>query len=168
MRCGFLFVAKVLSEGLLSFCNGCGDGEDRSNGRQSLRLDGRIVCNIKMVGISQAKRKNNSLCLAANPPPFDKGGKFSARRGCVVLLQWLWEWKGSVQREGRARQGCLKRVCPKFRTDAKPKKHTQTLALRKASRIVRFWEGWGGAKVGEIFYCVGFNNRFIDRVRPHL
>ena len=40
-----------------------------------------------------------------------------------------------MQREGRARQGCLKRVCPKFRTDAKPKKHTQTLTLRKASGI---------------------------------
>ncbi len=36
-----------------------------------------------------------------------------AERGVVVLLQWLWEWKGSVQREGQARQGCLKRVCPR-------------------------------------------------------
>ena len=25
-----------------------------------------------------------------------------AGRGVVVLLQWLWEWKGSVQREGQA------------------------------------------------------------------
>ena len=25
-----------------------------------------------------------------------------------------------MQREGQARQGCLKRVCPKFRKDAKP------------------------------------------------
>lgn len=33
-----------------------------------------------------------------------------AERGVVVLLQWLWEWKGSVQREGQARQGCLS-VC---------------------------------------------------------
>ena len=65
-----------------------------------------------------------------------------AERGVVVLLQWLWEWKGSVQREGQARQGCLKRVCAKFCTDAKPYKHTQALALRKAREIVRFWKGW--------------------------
>ena len=30
--------------------------------------------------------------------------------------------------------------------DAKPTKHTQTLALRKARVIVRFWEGWFGRK----------------------
>ena len=40
-------------------------------------------------------------------------------RGIIVFLQLLWEWKGSVQREERARQGCLKRVCPRaLSTDA--------------------------------------------------
>ena len=63
-------------------------------------------------------------------------------KGIIVLLQRLWERQGLVQREGQARQGRLKRVCPKFRTDAKPKKHTQTLALRKVGGIVRFWKGW--------------------------
>ena len=33
-------------------------------------------------------------------------------------------------------------MCPKFCTDAKPYKHTQTLTLRKAREIVRFWKGW--------------------------
>ena len=28
-------------------------------------------------------------------------------------------------------QGCIKRVCPEFRNDAKPYKHTQTLTLRE-------------------------------------
>ena len=43
-----------------------------------------------------------------------------AERGVVVLLQWLWEWKGSVQREERAPP------------------------LRKARGIVRFWRVmWG-------------------------
>ncbi len=28
--------------------------------------------------------------------------------GIVVLLQWLWGWRGSMQREGQARQGRLK------------------------------------------------------------
>ena len=60
------------------------------------------------------------------------GGKFGAKRGMYVLLRWLWKWQGLVQREGQARQGCLKRVCPKFRKDAKQIKHTQTLTLRKA------------------------------------
>ena len=41
------------------------------------------------------------------------------------------EIKSLVQRERQARQGCLKRVCPEFCTDAKPYKHTQTLTLRK-------------------------------------
>jgi len=30
-----------------------------------------------------------------------------------VFLRRLREWKGSVQREEQARQGCLKRVCPR-------------------------------------------------------
>ena len=39
--------------------------------------------------------------------------------GIIVLLQWLWELRGSMQREGQARQGCLKRVCPRaLSTDA--------------------------------------------------
>ena len=41
------------------------------------------------------------------------------------------------QREEQVRQGCLKRVCLEFGTDAKPYKHTQTLALRKAAVIVQ-------------------------------
>ena len=61
------------------------------------------------------KRKGHSRCC--NPSgrrpnfigrqhlTFDKGGKCGgARRGRVVLLQWLWEWSGLVQREGQARQ----------------------------------------------------------------
>ena len=47
------------------------------------------------------------------------GGKFGAKRGMYVLLRWLWKWQGLVQREGQARQGCLKRVCPRaLSTDA--------------------------------------------------
>ena len=33
-------------------------------------------------------------------------------------------------REGQARQGCLKRVCQKFCTDAKPYKHTLSLPYK--------------------------------------
>ncbi len=56
-------------------------------------------------------------------------------------LRGLWGWRGLVQREGQARHGCLKRVCAKFRKDAKQIKHTQTFALRKVGVIVRFWKG---------------------------
>ena len=31
--------------------------------------------------IASRKQQSNSLCRAVKPPPFDKGGKFSARRG---------------------------------------------------------------------------------------
>ena len=33
--------------------------------------------------IASRKQQNNSLCRAVNPPPFDKGGNFRARRGIV-------------------------------------------------------------------------------------
>ena len=64
-------------------------------------------------------------------------GRVGVGARVAVLLKGLWEWQGLVQREGQARQGCLKRVCPKFRKDAKQIKHTQTLTLRKASGIVQ-------------------------------
>ena len=44
-------------------------------------------------------------------------------------LTTLRKSKTSIQREGQVRQGCLS-VCPKFRKDAKPKKHTQTLPYK--------------------------------------
>ena len=57
--------------------------------KQSLRLDGRKVCNIKMVSISQVNAIMLRFVPAANPPPFDKGGKCGgARRGIVRF------WKG--------------------------------------------------------------------------
>ena len=35
---------------------------DGADGEQSLRLDGKKVCNIKMVGISQAESNNIKTC----------------------------------------------------------------------------------------------------------
>ena len=63
-------------------------------------------------------------------------GECGVERGIDVLLRWLWEWKGLVQREGQARQGRLSVCAQGLCKDAKPTKHTQTLALRKASGIV--------------------------------
>ena len=74
---------------------------------------------------------------------FDKGGKgVGDFRGIIVFLQLLWEWQYSVQREEQARQVCLSVCAQVLCKDAKPTKHTQTLILRKARGIVRFWEGW--------------------------
>ena len=58
----------------------------------------------------------------------------SAERRIIVLLQWLWEWKGSVQREEQAHSPTKSR-CDS--ADVKPYKHTQIIALRKAKVIVQ-------------------------------
>ena len=56
----------------------------------------------------------------------------------------------SIRCNGRGKQGkdalsvCAQGLCK----DAKPTKHTQTLAIRKASGIVRFLKGWCGARDG--------------------
>ena len=66
-------------------------------------LTAKSLINQKGGRIASKTQQSDSLWLAVNPPPFDKGGKCGgAVRGVVVLLQWLWEWKGSVQREERA------------------------------------------------------------------
>ena len=52
----------VRNEGVLSFCNGCEGSNIRCNGRQSLRLDGRKVCSIKRVDISQAESNKIKAC----------------------------------------------------------------------------------------------------------
>ena len=66
-------------------------------------------------------------------------GEFGAGRGMDVLLRWLWEWQGLLQREGQARSPTKSEWDS---ADAKPTKHTQMLTIRKASGIVRFWKGW--------------------------
>ena len=55
-----------------------------------------------------------------------KASVMGAGRGVVVLLQWLREWKGSVQWEGQARQGCLKRTPKGFaRTQSQQSVHKE-------------------------------------------
>ena len=63
---------------------------------------------------------------------YGKGG--GAGRGMDVLLKWLWGWQGLMQREGQAHSP-TKREWDS--ADAKPYKHTHTLALRKVRGIVR-------------------------------
>ena len=71
----------------------------------------------------------------------DEGG-WGFERVVWMADVWGW-WVGgdgdgfTEKREGQARHGCLKRVCAKFRKDAKQIKHTQTFALRKMGAIVR-------------------------------
>ena len=79
---GYKASVMVRGEGLLSFCNDCGNEKVRCNGR------------------SEQGKEALSVCA----------------------------------------QGLCK--------DAKPTKHTQTLTLRKAGGIVRFWEEWCGNPSG--------------------
>ena len=41
-----------------------------------------------------------------------------------------------IQLEERVKQGCFKRVCTKFRKEAKSYKHTQTLTLQAVEEAV--------------------------------
>ena len=60
-------------------------------------------------------------------------------RGVVVLLQWLWGM-AVLGATGGASSSPTK--SEGYSANTKPYKHTQTLTLRKARGIVRFWEGW--------------------------
>ena len=68
-----------------------------------------------MVGILQAE--SNKATVYALPSihlPLTREASVVVRGEAMdVLLRRLWEWRGSVQREEQARQGCLKRVCPR-------------------------------------------------------
>ena len=44
-------------------------------------LTAKSLVNKKGGCIASKTQQSDSLCLAVNPPPFNKGGKFSARRG---------------------------------------------------------------------------------------
>ena len=65
-----------------------------------------------------------------------------------AVLQWLWERKGSVQREGQARQGhCAERGVIVFLRwlwgwRGLVQREERAPPLRKARGIVRFWKGW--------------------------
>ena len=58
------------------------------------------------------------------------------------------------------RQGCLSVCAQGLCKDAKPTKHTQTLTLRKANGIMRFWEGWVCGE-GLLSFCNGCGNREV-------
>ena len=51
-----------------------------------------------------------------------------------------------MQREGASKARMPEMNAQRLCKDAKPTKHTQTLTLRKARGIVRFWKGWCGAR----------------------
>ncbi len=107
----------------------------REMAEQSLRLDGRKVCNIKRVGISQAESNKTTVCvLPSIHLPLTREASLVRGKAVEVLLRWLWGWQYSVQREGQAPRPTKSGWGS---SNAKTYKHTQTLALRKASGIVR-------------------------------
>ena len=64
---------------------------DGADGEQSLRLDGRKVCNIKGTGISQAEINKATVCaLPSIHLPLTREASVVVRgEGIIVLLQWL-------------------------------------------------------------------------------
>ena len=95
----------AIFEGLLSFCNGCGNAKVRCNGRGK-------------------KGKEALVCVP-------KGFK----HGCLQVV-------------AKSRCRTHRPQTTTIAMDAKPTKHTQTLTLRKARGIVRFWKGWCGNPSG--------------------
>ena len=99
--------ARVLvrGEGLLSFYNGCGDGEVRCNGRGKpapLRKARGIVRKISLM-VQMGSNPHHSwlgLTEQQNLTLFRVEARVIVQgNGIVVLLQWLWEWRGSVRRK---------------------------------------------------------------------
>ena len=87
---------------------------DGADGVQSLRLDGRKVCNIKRVGISQAESNKATVCaLPSIQLPLTRDG-----HGCPKLN--------------------AQRLC----TDAKPTERSYGKGGSAERGVVRFWEGW--------------------------
>ena len=83
---------------VMLLCNG------REMAEQSLRLDGRKVCYIKRVGISQAESNKATVCaLPSIHLPLTREASLVRGKAVEVLLRWLWEWQYSVQREEQAR-----------------------------------------------------------------
>lgn len=54
-------------------------------------------------------------------------GECGVERGIDVLLRWLWEWKGLVQREGQARSPTKSEG---DRANAKPYKYTNDCSTK--------------------------------------
>ncbi|MBE5720177.1 MAG: hypothetical protein EGR86_04150 [Ruminiclostridium sp.] len=52
-------------------------------------MTAKSLVNKKGGCIASKTQQSDSLCLAVNPPPFDKGGKFSAGRGIVRKISLM-------------------------------------------------------------------------------
>ena len=111
----------AIFEGLLSFCNGCGNAKVRCNGRGKpiplrkargivrfwrvmwgeglLRnpsvLTAKSLINQKGGCIASKTQQSDSLRLAVNPPPFDKGGKCGGAKQGIVQKISLMVGRGS-------------------------------------------------------------------------
>ena len=95
----------VRSEGVLYFCNGCKCSTIRCNGRQSLRLDGRKVCSIKRVDVSQAESNKIKACaLPSIHLPLTREASVVVRGEGLLSFCNGCEG-GSIRCNGRSKQG---------------------------------------------------------------
>ena len=79
-------------------------------------------------------------------------GECGVKRGMDVLLRWLWEWKGLVQREGQARSP-TKSECDS--SNAKPYKHTDDCSTKSDWDSAEWRSRWGavGTVKALLLYC---------------
>ena len=94
--------------------------------RQSLRLDGRKVCNIKRADISQVGRNKATVCVvpSSHLPLTREASVVVQGEGLLSFCEGCGDGGGRCNGRGKP------------------------TPLRKASGIVRFWKGWCGAKGG--------------------
>ena len=83
---------------------------------QSLRLDGKSLINQKGGCIASKTQQSDSLWLAVNPPPFDKGGKCGGAKQGIVRFWKVMRGEGllsfcngcegdSIRCNGRGKKG---------------------------------------------------------------
>ena len=121
-------------------CNG------REMAEQSLRLDGRKVCNIKMVGLSQAESNKATVCaLPSIHLPLTREARCGAWRGIVRF------WKGWCGSKGIE-------IDRSANIKASEALTIPTVTARNSFRIV---------KVGLSEYCTA-SQKIISAVPPPL
>ena len=74
-------------------------------------LTAKSLVNKKGGCIASKTQQSDSLCLAVNPPPFDKGGKgVGAKQAILPMLNKQSVYKASVMVRGEAMDVLLRRL----------------------------------------------------------
>ena len=97
---------QTWGEGLLSFCNGCGDGEVGATEAIPPSWRQKSLQYKKSGHIASRTQQSNSLCRAVKPPPFDKGDKdivlFEGKCGFGRVGEERWQLKYNNTKSGHS------------------------------------------------------------------